>query len=75
MKFTEAQILKSAAAIANARGARRAVPAITNVLDVLPGDLKAAVIEDATAALEAIEPLEAVRAAAEQIQRKKEKGN
>lgn len=58
MKFAEYQILKSAAAIANARGMRRGVPEIVNILDLLPEKLREEVIEDATAALEAIEPLE-----------------
>jgi hypothetical protein len=47
------RILLAAAAIANARGARRGMPAITNILDILPPKLREEVTEDAKAALEA----------------------
>lgn len=43
-----------AAAIANARGGRRGMPAITNILDVLPQKLRDEVMEDAEAVLEAV---------------------
>lgn len=51
--ITPDQVKRAAAAIANARGGRRGVPAITNVLDILPAHLLAEVTEDAQAALEA----------------------
>ncbi|CAA2366780.1 hypothetical protein [Xanthomonas phage Fontebon] len=51
--ITPDQVKRAAAAIANARGGRRGVPAITNVLDILPPHLLAEVTEDAQAALEA----------------------
>jgi len=47
-----------AAAIANARGMRRGVPTITNILELLPGKLLVEVIEDAGAALDALELLQ-----------------
>ena len=43
----------AAAAIANARAMRRGSPPIANVLEVLPAKLKAEVMEDAKAALDA----------------------
>lgn len=49
------RILAAAAAIANARGNRRGAPTIVNVLDVLPDRLRAEVIEDAQAVIEALE--------------------
>jgi len=48
-----ARLREAAAAIANARAARRGGPAITNVLDILPPKLFAEVVEDAMAALDA----------------------
>lgn len=54
---TERQIEAAAAAIANARGMRRGVPAISNILTVIKpmagGKLYAEVMEDARAALDA----------------------
>lgn len=44
---------QAAAAIANARGGRRGMPAIANVLELLPPNLREEVLEDARAALEA----------------------
>jgi hypothetical protein len=49
-----AHVLKAAAAIANARGNRRGVPTIVNILDLLPAHLRAEVIEDAEAVLDAL---------------------
>lgn len=43
-----------AAAIANARGNRRGMPTITNVLDVLPQKLRDEVMDDAMAVLRAV---------------------
>lgn len=40
-----------AAAIANARGARRGVPKIKNILDVLPAKLRDEVMDDADAVI------------------------
>lgn len=57
MKPTEEQINLAAAAIANARGGRRGMPAISNVmelLEMLPGNLRQEVTEDAEAALDAV---------------------
>lgn len=51
--ITSDQVKRAAAAIANARGGRRGMPAITNVLDILPDNLLQEVREDARAALEA----------------------
>jgi hypothetical protein len=48
-----------AAAIANARGNRRGVPTITNVLDVLPRKLRDEVIDDAQAVVRAINAADA----------------
>jgi hypothetical protein len=45
--------LASAAAIANARGMRRGVPLVTNILDLLPKRLRDEVMEDARDALAA----------------------
>jgi hypothetical protein len=44
----------AAAAIANARGMRRGAPPIANILDALPPKLRAEVLEDAAAALDAV---------------------
>lgn len=56
---TQNQIEAAAAAIANARAGRRGVPPISNVLDMLKrvngGKLYDEVIEDAKAALAAVE--------------------
>jgi hypothetical protein len=49
----EADVLVAAAAIANTRGARHGIPSISNVLDMPPPSLRAEVLEDARAALEA----------------------
>ena len=43
-----------AAAIANARGNRRGVPTITNILDMLPQKLRDEVMDDAQAVWRAI---------------------
>lgn len=56
--MTDSRIEAAAAAIANARGARRGAPAVANVLDVLKASdrlrrLYDEVIEDATAAIAA----------------------
>ncbi|MGX9980317.1 hypothetical protein [Methylobacterium fujisawaense] len=47
------RLREAAAAIANARAARRGAPAVANVLDILPQNLLDEVVEDATAALDA----------------------
>lgn len=56
---SEDEIRAAAAAIANARGARRGAPAVANILDVLDelmgGKLYREVMEDAAAALAAAE--------------------
>jgi hypothetical protein len=44
----------AAAAIANARGNRRGVPTITNILDVLPQKLRDEVMDDAMAVARAL---------------------
>src|ERR1700755_2428287 len=57
MKPTQEQIEIAAAAIANARGGRRGMPPISNVLVMLKGvspTLHAEVMEDAEAALEVV---------------------
>jgi hypothetical protein len=54
---------RAAAAIANARGARRGMPAIVNVLELLPEKLRAEVLDDAEAVLAAL-GLEQLRTAA-----------
>lgn len=54
--LTPGQIQAAAAAIANARGGRRGVPAVSNILDVLPANLRQEVMEDAEAALKAAFP-------------------
>ena len=51
--YTAADVERAAAAIANARGGRRGMPPIKNVLDILPDKLRREVMEDAEAALEA----------------------
>lgn len=48
------EVRVAAAAIANARGMRRGVPTITNILDLIPKHLVDEVTEDAEAALEAV---------------------
>ncbi|MEN3213577.1 hypothetical protein PUR23_26645 [Methylorubrum populi] len=48
-----ADVRAAATAIANARAGRRGVPAVTNILDVLPQDLFAELVEDARAAIAA----------------------
>lgn len=64
---TEAMIEAAAEAIANARGMRRGVPAITGILAALPSKIHDEVMEDAKAALVAAEavrrpdvPIEAI---------------
>jgi len=52
--LTRETVDKAAAAIANARGMRRGMPTITNVLDVLPPKLKAEVREDGEDVLKAV---------------------
>lgn len=54
-KFRESDIQTAAAAIANARGGRRGMPQITNVLDLLPPKLRDEVTEDARAVFEALQ--------------------
>jgi hypothetical protein len=54
MKATREQIEAAAAAIANMRGGRRGVPPISNVLEALSDKLRAEVIEDGEAALDAV---------------------
>lgn len=59
-----------AAALANARGMRRGVPPITNVLDLVPQEIKAELLDDADQVLEAIKPHrgeERLRKAVEQV--------
>lgn len=53
MKPTQKQIEVAAAAIANARGGRRGLPEVTNILEMLPENLVREVMEDAEAALTA----------------------
>ena len=56
MKMERAQILRVvAAAIANARGGRRGMPPIVNILELLPTTLLAEVMADAEAVLSAME--------------------
>jgi hypothetical protein len=43
-----------AAAIANARGGRRGMPPIKNILDVLPSKLRDEVMDDASAVIAAL---------------------
>ena len=43
-----------AAAIANARGGRRGMPPIKNILDILPAKLREEVLDDASAVLAAL---------------------
>lgn len=68
MFFSRAQIEAAAAAIANARGGRRGVPPITNVLELLPEKLRREVMEDAEAALAAVEVTPAVPGAPTLVQ-------
>jgi len=51
--ITREMIEAAAAAIANARGGRRGVPEIVNILDMLPEKLRDEVLEDAEVALKA----------------------
>lgn len=53
MKPMPEQIEAAATAIANARGGRRGMPPISNVLELLPEKLRTEVLEDAEAALTA----------------------
>jgi hypothetical protein len=52
-QHSQKEIRAAAAAIANARGNRRGVPVISNILEVLPKKLVDEVMEDAEAALDA----------------------
>jgi hypothetical protein len=51
---TQREVEAAAEAIANARGCRRGVPSITNLLQALPQKLRDEVLEDAAAALAAV---------------------
>lgn len=51
--MTEKEII--ATAIANARGMRRGVPTISNVLDLLPDKLKDEVLDDADNVIKELE--------------------
>lgn len=53
-RLTLDDVTTIAAAIANARGDRRGMPMITNILDVLPQKLRDEVIDDAQAVVRAI---------------------
>jgi hypothetical protein len=53
MKQDRVRVMKAAAALANARGMRKGLPAIRNILDMLPQSLREEIIEDAEEALEA----------------------
>jgi hypothetical protein len=57
MEIKREIIEAAAAAIANARIMRRGSPAWVNVLDKLPEKLRAEVMEDARAALEAVQKM------------------
>jgi hypothetical protein len=57
--LTTDDIRTMVAAIANARGNRRGVPAITNILDVLPPKLRDEVIDDAMAVMRAVNAADA----------------
>lgn len=48
-------LLIVASAIANARGGRRGVPPVVNVLDLLPESLRTEVLDDARAVVVALE--------------------
>jgi hypothetical protein len=61
--LTHKEIRAAATAIANARGNRRGVPTITNILEALPKKLFDEVMEDAEAALRAAEAAREGRAA------------
>jgi hypothetical protein len=52
-QFTQKEIRAAASAIANARGNRRGVPTVTNILEMLPKKLFDEVMEDAQTALDA----------------------
>jgi hypothetical protein len=62
-QFTHKEIRAAATAIANARGNRRGVPTITNILEALPKKLFDGVMEDAEAALNAAAQAKEGRAA------------
>lgn len=53
MKISTVQIEAAAGAIANARGNRRGMPSLSNILEILSPKLRDEVMEDAKAALEA----------------------
>ena len=55
--MTEKEIELAAAAIANARAARCGVPPINNVLSVLTTEDRRKILEDAKAALQAVEDM------------------
>jgi len=59
MSNDQARIEVAAAAIANARIMRRGSPSMSNVLKVLPPKLKEEVMEDAEAAIRALEEYDA----------------
>lgn len=54
LHWSEQERLEAANAIANARGNRRGAPPVSNILDVLPPDLRANIVEEANAALDAV---------------------
>jgi hypothetical protein len=51
--LTRSEIVAAAAGIANARGGRRGMPPIANILELLPLELLDEVLDDAEAALTA----------------------
>jgi len=53
--MTQEKIDLVAEVLANRRGLRNGMPPITNILDLLPGDIKQQVVDDATAVLEVLE--------------------
>jgi hypothetical protein len=58
LRITPAQLTAAAAAIANARGGRRGLPPISNILEALPANLVAEVTADAEAAIAAARSLQ-----------------
>lgn len=63
-RFAAGEIEAAANAIANARGARRGVPQVTNVLSLLSDKLRDEMTEDAVAALRAASEWRAVNRSA-----------
>lgn len=55
------EIRAAAAAIANCRRARAGIPNMANVLDMIPAEIQAAMLEDARVALEAAEVINRIR--------------